>query len=48
MANFINENEIQKWYIKLAHVNESDLKMAMKNEAMKGLKFNLNENLNEC
>lgn len=42
------ESEIQKWHIKLGHMNEYDLKLALRERTLNGLQFNPSENLKEC
>uniref|UniRef100_A0A146L6T4 Copia protein n=1 Tax=Lygus hesperus TaxID=30085 RepID=A0A146L6T4_LYGHE len=47
-SNLICNSNIQEWHAKLGHINENDLKLAMKNKILNGLKFNSNEKLGDC
>lgn len=47
----VNSNssfKIEEWHRKLGHINEHDLKTALKNQKMIGLQFNPSESLNDC
>lgn len=43
-----DDTEIKQWHCKLGHMNERDLKLALKNESLIGLNFNKNSSLGEC
>lgn len=47
-ANLVTNNKINEWHTKLGHINEKDLKHALKNKTIDGLNFNSNETLGEC
>lgn len=44
----LEENNIEKWHVKLAHINEQNLKSALRNKSIRGLNFKMEETLPEC
>lgn len=43
-----NQDEIIEWHKKLGHMNERDMKFAMKNDSLIGLSFDTNCSLGDC